>query len=195
MPSTKRTQPIVFLQGRRIYFRPLEVADTPTCQRWINDLGTRQYLLNVRPLTEVEERRFIEGIADRKDDVIVGIVTRSGHRLIGSTGLHAVCWTDRRATFGIMIGEPSFRGKGYGTEATTLMLKHAFETLNLNRVDLDVYDFNAPGIRAYEKAGFVREGVMRQFRFAHGRYADVFRYSILADEYFARNGRRAGPRR
>ncbi|HEY3243141.1 MAG TPA: GNAT family protein [Phycisphaerae bacterium] len=182
----ERPIPIVFLQGANIYFRPLELADFETCQRWINDLGTRQFLLNVRPMNAEAERDFIQNLTKRDDGLAVGIVCRRDQRLIGSAGLHGISWTDRRAAFGILIGEPAYRGRGYGTEATKLMLKHAFETLNLNRVELDVYEFNVAGIRAYEKAGFTREGVLRAHHYGHGRYHDVYRYGILAREYFER---------
>jgi len=65
------------------------------------------------------------------------------------------------------------------------MLKYAFETLNLNRVQLGVLAFNEFGIRAYERAGFVREGVQREYLFTDGRYVDHVMYSVLAREYFA----------
>jgi len=87
--------------------------------------------------------------------------------------------------FGIHIGEEECRGKGYGTEATQLMLSYAFETLNLNRVELGVYDFNKQAIHVYEKAGFIREGIKRQDKFVNGRYADALIYGILASEYFS----------
>ena len=70
-------------------------------------------------------------------------------------------WMNRCARFGIFMGEKSFWNQGYGTEATRLMLKHAFETLNLNRIFLHVYETNPRAIRAYEKVGFVKEGLLR----------------------------------
>lgn len=69
------------------------------------------------------------------------------------------------------------------------MLAYAFETLNLNRVELGVHDFNTRAIRAYERAGFVREGVRRQHAFIDGRYIDSLVYGILASEYFDRVNR------
>ena len=88
-----------------------------------------------------------------------------------------------------MIGEPECRGLGYGTEATCLMLDFAFESLNLNRVQLGVFVDNEAGIRAYEKAGFTREGVAREHSFAGGRYVDQAVYAILARDYFRSKGR------
>lgn len=185
MAKHNRALPVVFLEGPRIYLRPIELSDTQTCQRWFNDPQTRQLLLNVRPLNEAAERKFIEEHASgRNDSVALAIVCRRDDRFIGTVGLIGINWVDRRATFGISIGEKAYRGRGFGTEATRLILKHAFETLNLHRIELDVYDFNLAGIRAYEKAGFTREGVLREHHFGHGRYCDIYRYGILSREYF-----------
>src|SRR5205814_646415 len=82
-----------------------------------------------------------------------GIVVRTSDRLIGGTGFHHIDFRNRHVGFGITIGEKEEWGKGYGTEATRLMVQHAFETLNLNRVWLHVYEYNQRGIRAYERAG------------------------------------------
>ncbi len=96
----------------------------------------------------------------------------------------AISWC-RRASFGILIGDKAAWGKGYGSEATRLMLRHAFETLNLNRVWLHVYEYNQRGIRAYEKVGFRREGVLRQDTFRDGRYWDTIAMAVLREEWIS----------
>jgi len=85
--------------------------------------------------------------------------------------------------FGITIGEADKRGCGYGLEATRLTVKHAFEELNLNRLELTVADFHERGIKTYEAAGFRREGVRWEARFVGGRYVGLVMYSMLASEY------------
>jgi RimJ/RimL family protein N-acetyltransferase len=66
-----------------------------------------------------------------------------------------------------------------------LLLKHGFDTLNLNRIYLRVFETNPRAIRAYEKAGFTHEGCQRQAEFKEGRYLDVLVMSILRNEYLA----------
>ena len=66
------------------------------------------------------------------------------------------------------------------------MTGYAFETLNLNRVWLHVYEYNERGIRAYEKVGFKREGVLRQDRYHAGRYWDTITMAILREEWETR---------
>jgi RimJ/RimL family protein N-acetyltransferase len=82
-----------------------------------------------------------------------------------------------------MIGEASCRGKGYGTEATRLMLDYAFTALGLHNVLLTVYEFNAAGRHVYEKAGFKEIGRRRQCRWLAGRLWDEIFMDCLATEF------------
>lgn len=183
--SESESKPVVFLEGERIYARPLELGDLERCRRWINDPETRATLANYLPLNESAERKWIEGCADPASEINLAIVLKDGNRHIGNMSLRGFRWKDRAAEFGIMIGEADCRGQGYGREATGLILKYAFETLNLNRVQLGVYSHNTAGIRAYEAVGFVREGVQREHNIVQGGYVDHVMYSILAREYFS----------
>jgi RimJ/RimL family protein N-acetyltransferase len=105
--------------------------------------------------------------------------------LIGATGLEQIDFRNRHAKFGIFIGAKEEWGKGYGTEATHLVTQHAFLTLNLNRVWLHVVADNERGIRAYERVGFKREGILRQEHFRDGRYLDTMTMAILREEWEA----------
>jgi RimJ/RimL family protein N-acetyltransferase len=82
-----------------------------------------------------------------------------------------------------VIGEKSLWNMGYGTEVMRLMLKHGFNTLNLNRIALEVYENNPRAIRSYEKAGFFLEGRKRQGMYKNGRYIDIFLMSVLRSEW------------
>ena len=73
--------------------------------------------------------------------------------------------------------------RGYGTDALMTLLRFAFEEMNLNRVSLDVYDFNTRGIAAYLKCGFAEEGRRRHARYQDGAHHDVIAMSILRDEW------------
>jgi RimJ/RimL family protein N-acetyltransferase len=73
--------------------------------------------------------------------------------------------------------------QGYGTDAMRLLLRHGFETLNLNRIMLDVYDTNPRAVRSYEKAGFIHEGRKRQGMYKNGRYIDILQMSVLREEW------------
>ena len=81
-----------------------------------------------------------------------------------------------------MIGEPDCWGKGYGTEATRLVLDSAFSVLGLHSVRLGVHCFNQRGIRAYEKAGFRKAGVRRDYHHSGGHAQDVILMDCLATD-------------
>ena len=107
---------------------------------------------------------------------------RETDNLIGMTGLHHIDARNRHASFGITIGDKQLWGKGHGTKATGLMIRHAFRTLNLNRLWLHVYEYNPRAIRVYEKLGFRIEGRLRQDMFRDGRYWDTLVMGVLREE-------------
>jgi RimJ/RimL family protein N-acetyltransferase len=183
--STDVKSSVVFLEGERVYLRPLEAADAEQFRQWLCDPSVRTGLKIFAPITEKMEREFIENSGSNPNDFRFAIVRKEDDRLIGAASLHNTRWKDRSSSFGLLIGDTECRGHGYGTEATLLALHYAFVTLNLNRVELGVYDFNKPAIRVYEKLGFVLEGNQRQHSFVEGRYVDHYAYSMLAGEYFA----------
>jgi RimJ/RimL family protein N-acetyltransferase len=172
-----------FILGEHLYLRPFERTDAPLLALWINDREITRNLKIHRPMSIQNEEDFIERSRHAESDVILGIALKESNKLIGSAGLHDIDNTNRHCMFGIMIGEKLNWGKGYGTDVTRLMARHAFETLNLNRVWLHVYEFNARGLRAYEKVGYKKEGVLRQHTYRDGRYWDVIAMSILRQEW------------
>jgi ribosomal-protein-alanine N-acetyltransferase len=172
-----------FLIGEKIYLRPIERADAPLLVSWINHPEVTRTLRRHRPMNLQVEEEFIDRTARSDTDLAVLIVVKETDTPVGTAGLHHIDAKNRHAEFGIMIGEPGEWGKGYGSEATRLMLRHAFETLNLNRIWLHVYEYNDRAIRSYEKLGFTKEGVLRQENFREGRYWDTIVMALLREEW------------
>jgi RimJ/RimL family protein N-acetyltransferase len=175
-----------FRIGNAIYLRPIERVDAPVLQHWINDPAVTRTLLAHRPLNLASEEQWIDDLYKTDHEVVLGIVISATDRLIGATGLHQIDYKNRHAQFGIVIGDTHEWNKGYGTEATALMVAYAFETLNLNRVWLHVYETNAYGIKAYEKVGFCKEGVLRQETFRDGRYVDTIAMGMVRSDWAAK---------
>lgn len=109
-------------------------------------------------------------------------------KLIGFVALHGMEWNNQACLLAIGIGNPEYRGKGYGTEALNLILRYAFYELNLNRVGLDVISYNLPAIKAYEKAGFMVEGQMRSAVLRDGKQYDRVIMGILREEWMEKQG-------
>ena len=102
---------------------------------------------------------------------------------MGSAGLFTFDHQARRAELGIAIGAKQYWDRGYGTNAVRLLLRHAFENLNLNRVSLVVFESNPRAIHVYKKVGFIEEGRMREFHFSGGEYCDTLIMSMLRREW------------
>ena len=172
-----------FLIGERIYLRPLERDDAATFVPWINDQEITRNLILYRPMNRDMEEEFIARASKEQGGIVLGIALKKDDRLIGNTALHAVHGKDRHAGFGILIGDKTEWDRGYGTEATALMVEYGFTTLNLNRVWLHVYEYNSRGRRAYEKVGFRLEGTLRKHCFREGKYWDVIVMGLLREEW------------
>lgn len=170
---------IRYYEGRRIYLRPIEMSDEPQLRCWINDPANWRTLDRFLPVNELGEREFIERLYKSAESLAVGIVVREGDRLIGVAGLHRISPANRSAVFGIVVGNRAYQSRGYGGEATRLMVRYAFSELNLNRVGLTVYADNERAIRAYRRAGFVQEGRLRQAYFRNGAYHDELQFGLL----------------
>jgi RimJ/RimL family protein N-acetyltransferase len=111
------------------------------------------------------------------------IRTLAEDKLIGFVVLFNLKWNNGTATLAIGIGEPDFRGKGYGSDALHLTLGYAFRELNLHRVGLTVISYNARAIRAYEGVGFEREGVRREAIHRDGKRYDEIMMGVLRSEW------------
>lgn len=108
------------------------------------------------------------------------------NRLLGDVGLDVVSgWMGRNAFVGIGIGNRTDWGKGYGTDAMKLALRFAFTEINLERVTLNVFEYNPRAIRSYEKAGFKHEGRMRGGLLKDGKRWDMLYMGVLREEWLA----------
>ena len=122
--------------------------------------------------------------------IVLGLVQGSVYGLI-ALGLVLLYKSNRifnfaQAEFGIFLGGPDEWGKGYGQEATRLVVGWGFEALALNRIWLHVHADNERGIHAYEKVGFRTEGLLRQPAWREGRFVDVVSMAVLREEWSAR---------
>jgi RimJ/RimL family protein N-acetyltransferase len=173
----------VTLRKETVYLAPLGTEDLPILWRWINDRDLVLFNSPYRPVSEAQHGEWFERMSRASDAVTFGIRLIDGDRLIGTTQLTGIHPVHRSAELQIRIADPADRGRGLGTEAVTLLLDLAFRDLNLNRVGLHVFAANAAAVRAYEKCGFVREGLLRQAAHIDGQYVDVAVLGVLRSEH------------
>jgi RimJ/RimL family protein N-acetyltransferase len=165
--------------------RPIQ-SDLPSVIRWYRDPEVaRLTRYQERQMNQAEIQRFFEVRMLAPDALAYSIVELASARLIGFTTFSALDGDNGSVMFHITIGEREAWGRGLGTEATQLMLQHAFERLGLHRVGLAVFSYNTRAIRAYEKAGFRVEGRLREAIQRQGEFFDEVQMGILAGEWFA----------
>lgn len=175
-----------YLIGKRIVLRDYRYEDLPYMRQWVNDYEVTNTLHDIflYPQTVYDTESFLRMKIEGKLDG-TGFVISAIHTLeyIGQIDLHQIDWHNRSASLGIVIGRKEYLDRGIGREAIELMKGYVFNTLNLNRFALEVYEFNQRGYKCYLRCGFREEGRLRQKIFREGRYWDSILMSILRDEY------------
>ncbi|MGH2559781.1 MAG: GNAT family N-acetyltransferase [Thermomicrobiales bacterium] len=160
--TTREGLPILTIVGTTVALGPLRRDLVSRYHRWANDLATSRTPGLTWPATMEQEIARYDQRAQATNEVCFTVYQRDPLRPIGVAYLYEIEPRHARASFGITIGEADCRGKGYGTEATRLVLDYAFNDYGLQNVMLTVYEFNLAGRRAYEKAGFREFGRRRR---------------------------------
>lgn len=146
----------------------------------INNLGAPFRYINL----DVDYRWYDNYMQSRNNTIRCAIVeAESENNILGLVSLTDIDSINQNAEFHIMIGDKNNRGKGIGYFATNEMLKHAFNNMNLNRIEIGVLESNSIAIKLYESAGFKREGIKRKFVYKNGKFIDMIMMAILKDEF------------
>lgn len=167
------------------YLRELERKDLPAINKWRNNpelialLGQTFRYINL----DVDIRWYESYMSNRGNAVRCAITEDDCDEILGLVSLTSIDYLNQSAEFHIMIGETPNQGRGLGTFALNAMLNHAFNNLNLQRVELSVLEDNERARHLYEKCGFVYEGLKRQAKYKNGKFVDVLVYSILKNEF------------
>lgn len=174
------------LFGTRIMLREYRKDDLPWIRQWVNNPDIVSTLSDIflyphaLESTEAFLNAVMDGTSDSRGFVIADLATEA---YIGQLNLDSIDWKNRVGRIGIVIGDPEHLGLGYGTEAMRLLIRFAFREMNLNRLELDVYDFNDRAYRCYLNCGFKEEGRLRERQYKNGRYVDVIQMGLLKSEW------------
>ncbi len=139
----------------------------------------------VRPLSPGQIKKKYEEAEKEKthNRFIFALRTRADDRLIGFARIEFIEWNHGHGVLSLGIGSPADRGKGYGADAMRLLLRYAFDELNLHRLSTPVFEYNAGGLRFLEKSGFVVEVRRRQAIHRDGRRWDWIYLGLLREEW------------
>ncbi len=169
-------------EGRLVRLRAFERDDLDANHAFVNDYETVRGMISGIPFPSsvADEQRWLEQQTSYTRGEYQFAIEDGGGDLVGRCGVIRLDWKNRVAEVAIMLGAP-YRGRGYGTEAMALLTSFCFREMNLHKVKVSVFDFNAAAIRCYEKCGFVREGVLRGEIFRDGAYRDVVLMAKIAE--------------
>lgn len=171
------------LIGEKCYLSPITTDNAEKYTEWLNDLEVSKYLSHSRrQITVAKEREILEELS-RKGEQVFGIIDQQTDELIGNCGLFNIDHANQRGELGIFIGDKSYWGKGYGTEACRLLIDYGFNILNLHNIMLEVFSFNTRAIRCYEHLGFKIIGRRRESKIICGKKYDLIYMDLLADEF------------
>ncbi len=161
-------------------------VDAAVFARWETDAEYMRQLDSgpYRPVSAQNIRDDIER-EQREDPNVVAFSVRTliDDQLIGFVAFDGIDWQHGQAFVAIGIGDPAYRSRGYGTDAMRVLLRYGFQELNLQRIQLNAFDYNERAIKSYHKAGFSHEGRQRGMLLRNGRRWDFVYMSVLRTEW------------
>lgn len=168
--------------GNTIVLRKMQEADTNDIVRWRNSDFVKKNFIYRQPFTIDGHHHWIETMILTGKAIQFIICEKNTGRSVGSVYFRDIDKLHRKAEYGIFLGEKDALGKGYGTEAATLMLRYGFEVLELHKIMLRVLADNTVARRSYEKAGFLQEAYLKEDVFLDGQYKDIILMAAINGE-------------
>jgi RimJ/RimL family protein N-acetyltransferase len=171
------------LEWNLVKLTPFGEDDAAQLFQWQNDPDIRDLTKGFRfPVQMDNVKEWLKSIRDQNSKSRTIFAIRVANKFAGTVQLNSIDPYQRKAMFGIMIGDPEQRGKGVGYMATSLMLDYAFNGLDFRRVGLEVIEPN-PAKHLYERLGFKIEGKIREDYYSDGKSIDTLLYGILRSEF------------
>jgi RimJ/RimL family protein N-acetyltransferase len=170
------------LRGNNVYLRRLAREDLSNTIEWINDEKI-MVIMGVRgPRNQEIQEKWFDNLNQQKKNMVFAICLEDSNLHIGNVSLFDINFIDSNAGLTIFIGDEEQRGKGYGSESLELLLRYAFDYLNLHKVHCKT-NSNNYAAELYKKLGFKQEGVLREQSYEFGEYVDKIRFGILSEEF------------
>jgi RimJ/RimL family protein N-acetyltransferase len=173
------------IKGKQTGLRALEKEDLQQLRDWRNIPEFRKHFREVRELSMHNQEKWLEITNNRSTDFMFGIVDLKTNELIGAGGLLYINWINRAADFSFYIGknEAYIDDEGLAYDATKLLIEYGFNNLNLNKIWMELYEFDEQKLRFFREVfNFQTDGKLRQNCFEAGRYWDSYIISLLRSE-------------
>lgn len=166
----------------KVLIRPLKRNDLYQLIKWLKDPEVNKFLSSdFSDLDSEKEERWFREMSLSVNDFVFAIETSRGKKYIGDCGLHKINWDEKKADFGIAIGDKNYWGKGYGSDAAGAAIKFAFKKLGLEKITLSVYEYNKRAIKSYIKCGFKEKEVLKKDHLYNNIYWDTIIMEIKVE--------------
>ncbi|NHN43593.1 GNAT family N-acetyltransferase [Halorubellus sp. JP-L1] len=175
----------VFLPGDRVSLHTIEEGDLEFLNENVNDPRVRRPLTSADPANMAQSEEFFENVVAGEDSLNLLICVESDEgdpEAVGDIALFDVGDRTRDGEIAITVA-PEHWGNGYATEASRLLVEHAFDERNLHRLQTRVLATNDASRRIWEKLGFEHEGRIRENQYDDGEYVDTLYFGLLEREW------------
>lgn len=166
------------MESDKVLLRKMEYSDTENIVKWRNTDAVREHFIYQELFTKESHENWIKTMVEtgRVDQLVICVKEHDKDEKgisVGSVYVRDIDRQHKKGEYGIFIGESAYRGCGIGSETARLMVKYCFEVLKLHRLFLRVFADNEQAIRSYEKAGFVKEALLKDDVCIRGEYRDI----------------------
>ena len=171
------------LIGDNIYLSPISVDDVEEYAEMVNDIKVSVglgYISYTNIIDFESEKEFLISV---KKEKMFAVRLLENDELLGNIGFNSLDIINRNGALGVLIGNPKYQRKGYGTEALKLILDYGFSFLNLRNISLSVFEYNEAAYNLYKKAGFKEVGRLRKAVEIMGKTYDVIIMDMLKEEF------------
>ena len=170
------------LYGENLILRPVELSDVnDDYVRWMNDREVNQYMeTRFRPQTRKDIETYVGSMIQKPNVHFFAILFKESSRHIGNIKLEVTSSIHRRGEISLFVGEKGHWGKGFASEAIRLVKDFGIKDLGLHKLTAGCYSNNQGSARAFEKAGFLREAVLRGEYLCEGAWVDRYCYAFIA---------------
>jgi RimJ/RimL family protein N-acetyltransferase len=193
MTDAEAPAPRPMLRGERVWLRPTEPSDIIGNSALAGDAEVGHFLGAKTPNSRAWAERFSTELLGQAGETSYqyAICLIGQEEGIGSVSLHHVDKVNGSGVVGIFIGDRRYLSQGYGTDALNVLVDFGFGELRLERIELEVFDYNLRAMRSYVKVGFQTDAVLRRARFHRGDHHDVHLMSILREDWLAQSRQRS----
>jgi len=174
-----------FIEGRIVDLRPLSLEDVnERYVSWLNDPEVCKHNSHhVFPYTLELAKHYVETVRTSRSDIVLAIIAKDEGTHIGNIALQNIHPVNRSAEYAIILGDKEYWGKGVAKEASQMIIRHGFESLNLHRIYCGTSITNEAMQKLAAGLGFKEEGRRKEAMYKNGSFVDVVEYGLLRKDH------------